>query len=144
MWLTPLILARAVLVYVFARFSYMDIFGLDRFAAMRRLPVVVKSLGFKEKPGSSSRSFNEYSGKYKGHFVKIKPEGAEITVFMRHIPNLKLSTFTNPLIYLFNFDTILVSTPSFQKHFPSSIRSGCRAPLEAPPNAAASPPRQEK
>ncbi|BBO67186.1 hypothetical protein DSCA_11160 [Desulfosarcina alkanivorans] len=79
----------------------MDFFGVGRFMAKKKLPEVAKNLGLKEKPGSSPRSFNEYSGKFKGHFVKVLPESASVTVFMRHIPNLKLSNIYKTA----NFDT---------------------------------------
>jgi hypothetical protein len=82
-------------------FFYMDILGIGRFMAKRKLPEVAKRLGLREKPGSSPSSFNEYKGTFKGHFVKVDPESASVTVFMRHIPNLKLSTIYQNT----NFDT---------------------------------------
>ena len=95
------ILSLFLAIFLIGDFFYMDILGVGRFMAKRKLPEVAKNLGFKEKPGSSPGCFNEYSGTYKGHFVKIQPESATITVFMRHIPNLKLSNIYKET----NFDT---------------------------------------
>jgi hypothetical protein len=94
-------LAFVVSVFLIGDFMYMDLLGVGRFMAKRKLPEVAQNIGLKEKPGSSKRSFNEYFGKFKGHFVKVFPENADVIVYMRHIPNLKLSTIYTET----NFDT---------------------------------------
>ncbi len=103
----PLLL---LIIWLIGDLMFMDILGVGRLMAKRKLPEVAKSMGFKEKPGSSPRSFNEYSGKYKGHFVKVEPESATITVYMRHIPNLDLSTTYKKT----KFDT---GNPKFDRFF---------------------------
>ena len=85
-----------------AQLFYWDLTGLGKFLANRKFPEAARKMGFKLKvKGGSPRNLGIYTGKYKGHFVRLDPEGAKIEVSMKHIQNLELSTVNKEA----NFDT---------------------------------------